>query len=84
MAVLNRLVEFKTRSECIIFEGSNIEYAIQPGREWGLHTNYACEGLLWGKELDQVMYNYKVDVSLYDTSMFEPQPDLQNFSDMKQ
>ncbi len=73
------------RSEPIFLDGDNLEYAIQPGREWGVYTNYACEGLFWGRELDELMKNkYKVDISLYDPNLFEPRPNFRNFSDLTQ
>eukprot|EP00029_Vermamoeba_vermiformis_P003499 TRINITY_DN1400_c0_g1_i1.p1 TRINITY_DN1400_c0_g1~~TRINITY_DN1400_c0_g1_i1.p1 ORF type:complete len:154 (-),score=23.26 TRINITY_DN1400_c0_g1_i1:668-1129(-) len=72
-------------SEPIFLNGDNVEYTIQPGREWGVYTNYNCEGMMWGQSLDELMKNkYKVDVSLYDANLIEPRPNFRNFSDLCQ
>jgi hypothetical protein len=71
--------------EPIFLDGDNVEYTIQPGREWGVYSNYACQGLLWGRDLDELLKNkYKVDISLYDVDLFAPNAAITNFSNLVQ
>lgn len=72
-------------SECLFLNGDNLEYTIQPGREWGIYTNYACQGILWGHKLDELLkWKYQVDVSLYDTNLFVHKPQFVNFKNLTQ
>lgn len=74
------------RSEPIFLNSDNVEYTIQPGREWGVHTNYRCEGLFWGKELDELMKTkYDGEIHVRNSNKgFVPRPEFRDFSHLIQ